>query len=98
MTLRAFSLPRRSFRRAAALILATAIFGTAALCASGDAAAQNADSKRGSFAERVGSALRNQASSADRSKKPTASNAARNRAAAPPARAVPSPRPLPSQR
>ncbi|MBP3556859.1 MAG: hypothetical protein J6K20_04035, partial [Thermoguttaceae bacterium] len=89
MTRFAFRSTRRSFRRAAALLVSTALFGTAALCATDDVAAQNADSKRGSFAERVGSALRNQAPNADRSKKPGAPNAARNRAAAPPTRAVP---------
>ncbi|MBQ7029960.1 MAG: hypothetical protein IJN32_06925, partial [Thermoguttaceae bacterium] len=97
MTRFAFRSTRRSFRRAAALLVSTALFGTAALCATDDVAAQNADSKRGSFAERVGSALRNPASNADRSKAPAPNRAAATR---PQTRkgAVPAPRPLPSQR
>lgn len=105
MTRFAFRSTRRSLRRAAFLLVSTAILGTAVLGAPGDAAAQKADSKRGSFAERVGSALRNQAPNADRSKAPAANRPTANRPVAtrsngPQTRqgAVPAPRPLPSQR
>ncbi|MBQ5790108.1 MAG: hypothetical protein IIW01_07440, partial [Thermoguttaceae bacterium] len=96
MTHRASRSTRRPLRRAAVALLSTAILGTAALCAPGDAAAQNADSKRGSFVDRVGAALRNPGPNADRSKTPGAaprSNGPQTRKGA-----VPAPRPLPSQR
>ena len=105
MTRFAFRSTRRSLRRAALVLVSTAILGTAVLSAPGDAAAQKADSKRGSFAERVGSALRNQAPNADRSKAPAANRPTANRPVAPRSNgpqtrqgAVPAPRPLPSQR
>lgn len=96
MTHRALRSPRRSFRRVAVLV-STAILGVAALCAPRDGAAQNADSKRGSFADRVGAAARRgQTPGADRSKTPAAAprpNGSQSRSGA-----VPTPRPLPSQR